>query len=62
MENEIWFILYGLAGFYILLRILNHFSKKNNDYETELQQILNSDEYKVKSRYEWSMGKRSIDD
>lgn len=52
MENEIWFILYGLAGFYIVLKIINHVNRKDKDYETELQKILNSDEYKVKSRYE----------
>ena len=40
-----------IAGFYILYRITNSFSKVENDYNKDVEKILNEDKYKVKDQW-----------
>jgi hypothetical protein len=41
-----------LLAAYIVYRVLSSFSKKSSDYDKELEEVLTSEKYKVKGRYE----------
>lgn len=55
MDNKILFGIYILLGFYLLYKIFELFNKpasKYKGYKEEINEILSSDKYKVKGRYD----------
>ena len=51
MEKEIWVGLYILLGIYILYRVLSTRVNHDREYEKIYDEVLNSEEYKVKGQY-----------
>ena len=52
MDNRILFGLGICLGLYVLVRIIATLHKPNKNFNKELQEILTSDEYKVKGQYD----------
>jgi len=51
-ENKMLLIFIGLAIFYLGYRLFYSTRKAGNPYQENLDKIMNSDEYKVKGRFE----------
>lgn len=52
MENKLVFIISALIASYILYRLLSSFNKGSSDYQKSVEELLSSEEYKVKGRYD----------
>jgi len=52
VENKLIFALIGILAAYLLIKMFNKASKTEKGYEKQLDKILNSDENKVKGRFE----------
>tara|TARA_Y100000310_G_scaffold343707_1_gene452604 strand:+ start:5284 stop:5526 length:243 start_codon:yes stop_codon:yes gene_type:complete len=51
-ENKMFLVLFGLAIFYLAYKMLSRTSKTEKSYRESIDKILNSDEHKVKGRFE----------
>jgi len=52
MENQILFGIYLVLGAYVLYKLSGVLKKPVNKYQNEIHEILNSDKYKVKGKFE----------
>ena len=52
MDNRIWVRIGILVGIYVLYRFMNPQEEKATGVDKEIENIINSKEYKVKGQYE----------
>ena len=52
VENKLIFAVIGILAAYLLIKMFSKASKSEKVYEKQLDKILNSDENKVKGRFE----------